>query len=342
MTLSNLSALGIVTAAVVYLLAFLCHVAEWAGLRGIADAGSSAVGSEQHATERELAAISAGGQDGVAGPAVPSNPKPAQAPRTRVQAAESRAETWGRMGLNLTVIGAACQTVGVVCRGLAAHRLPWGNMYEFVTSALLFVVIVYLVLMTRQNVRWLGIGVTALLAVGNGLAATVLYVGVAPLVPALHSVWFVIHIVAACLAAAALNVGAIASILFLVKSHAEHKAERTGRPIRGFLARVPDSRSIDNLAYRAHAFGFPIWTFTIAAGSIWAEYAWGRFWGWDPKETWSLVTWVIYAGYLHARATAGWRGTRAAVVAIIGIAAFWFNFVGVNLFISGLHSYAGI
>ncbi|AZZ38752.1 c-type cytochrome biogenesis protein CcsB [Acidipropionibacterium jensenii] len=309
MTLASLSALGIVTAAVVYILAFLAHVAEWAGLRGIGDD--------------------------------PADDVPDDVPN-KVREAEVRAETWGRMGLYLTVIGAASQGVGVVCRGLAAHRLPWGNMYEFVTAALFFVVVAYLLLMTRRNVRWLGIGVTLLLAIGNGLAATVLYVGIAPLVPALHSVWFVVHIVAACLAAAALNVGAIASVLFLVKQRAERRAARTGTPLRGFLARVPDSRSIDNLAYRAHAFGFPIWTFTIAAGSIWAEYAWGRFWGWDPKETWSLVTWVVYAGYLHARATAGWRGTRAAVIAIIGIAAFWFNFVGVNLFISGLHSYAGI
>ncbi|MDN6022074.1 MAG: cytochrome c biogenesis protein CcsA, partial [Acidipropionibacterium jensenii] len=242
MTLASLSALGIVTAAVVYILAFLAHVAEWAGLRGIGDD--------------------------------PADDAPDGVP-DKVREAEVRAETWGRMGLYLTVIGAASQGVGVVCRGLAAHRLPWGNMYEFVTAALFFVVVAYLLLMTRRNVRWLGIGVTLLLAIGNGLAATVLYVGLAPLVPALHSVWFVVHIVAACLAAAALNVGAIASVLFLVKQRAERRAARTGTPLRGFLARVPDSRSIDNLAYRAHAFGFPIWTFTIAAGSIWAEYAWG-------------------------------------------------------------------
>ncbi|AFV90561.1 MAG: c-type cytochrome biogenesis protein CcsB [Acidipropionibacterium acidipropionici] len=308
MSLSNLSALGIVTAAVVYLLAFIAHVAEWAGLRGVSPA------------------------TGEAG---------ADAAQTRADAA-TRSEVWGRLGLNLTIIGAFCHALGVVCRGLAAHRAPWGNMYEFVTAALLFVVLAYLILVARGNLRWLGIGVTLLLAVGNGLAATVLYVGIAPLVPALHSVWFIIHIVAACLAAAALNVGAVASVLYLFRARAERKAERTGVPVTGFMTRVPASRTIDTVAYRAHAFGFPIWTFTIAAGSIWAEYAWGRFWGWDPKETWSLVTWVVYAGYLHARATAGWKGTRAAVVALIGIACFWFNFVGVNLFINGLHSYAGI
>ena len=90
------------------------------------------------------------------------------------------------------------------------------------------------------------------------------------------------------------------------------------------------------------AFAFPIWTFAIIAGAIWAEAAWGRYWGWDPKETWALVTWVIYACYLHARSTAGWRGTKAAVIAIVGLTSFWFNFIGINLLVSGLHSYAGI
>ncbi|MEH1534063.1 c-type cytochrome biogenesis protein CcsB [Cutibacterium avidum] len=297
MSVENLSAVGIVTAAVLYMLAFLTHVVEWASVRGV-----------EHPSHK----------------------------------ARLRSETWGRMGLNLTVLGAICATIGVVCRGIAAHRLPWGNMYEFVTSALLFVVIAYLVLVAVRQVRWMGIAVTLLLAVGNGLAATVFYVAVAPLVPALHSVWFVIHIIAACIAAAALNVGAIASIMYLISMNARAKAERTGIPVRGLLAKLPSPESMDTLAYRAHAIGFPIWTFTIAAGSIWADYAWGRFWGWDPKETWSLVTWVVYAAYLHARSTAGWRGRPAAIIAIIGVACFWFNFIGVNLIFNGLHSYAGI
>lgn len=338
MTLQSLSALGIVTAAVLAMLAFLAHVAEWALLRGV---GEPVELSAAQRTPR-MASVAVGAAEQPGEEATATAARPPEVARAKADGARTRAETWGRMGLNLTVLATVSQAVGVVCRGLAAHRLPWGNMYEFVTSALLFVAVTYLVLVARQHVRWLGIGVSLLMAVGDGLAATVLYVAVAPLVPALHSVWFVIHIVAACLAAAALNVGALASILTLVKSRAEEKAERNGRPLTGFLARIPSSRAIDTLAYRAHAFGFPIWTFTIAAGSVWAEYAWGRYWGWDPKETWSLVTWVVYAAYLHARATAGWRGRRAAVIALIGIACFWFNFVGVNLFINGLHSYAGI
>jgi cytochrome c-type biogenesis protein CcsB len=105
---------------------------------------------------------------------------------------------------------------------------------------------------------------------------------------------------------------------------------------------VPSAQRIDVLCYRFHAFAFPLWTFTVAAGAIWAEYAWGRYWGWDPKETWALVTWIIYACYLHARSTAGWKGKKAAALAILGLASFWFNFIGINLLVSGLHSYAGV
>ncbi len=343
MSLAELSSLAIVTAAVVYLMAFIAHAAEWAAVRGVA--------------------LKASDPDADAATEV--------ADRARL-----RSDSFGRMGVALTVIAAAAHLFGVLTRGLAAHRMPWGNMYEFVISALAFVIVTYLIGVWKWGLRWLGAPVSLLLAIGTGAAATIFYVAVAPLVPALHSVWFIIHIVAACISAAAFNVGGLASILYLVKLRAvrlarEREADRpepdagasaaegpsgsggvalaTRRrskladpQLTGFLARVPSLQAIDTFAYRAMAFGFPIWTFTIAAGSIWAEYAWGRYWGWDPKETWSLVTWVVYACYLHARATAGWKGRNAAIIAIIGLVTFWFNFVGVNLFINGLHSYAGI
>jgi cytochrome c-type biogenesis protein CcsB len=252
-------------------------------------------------------------------------------------ATSRRVEQFGRMGVALTVIGFLLSVAGLLLRGLAAHRAPWGNMFEFTVTAMIFIVGAYLIMVWRAGVRWLGLPVTLLAAVGNGLAVTVFYVAVAPLVPALHSVWFLIHIVAAAISGAAFNVGGVMSILYLIKKRAE---DRDG--VTGYLDRLPSSRKIDLIAYRFLAFAFPLWTFTVVAGSIWAEYAWGRYWGWDPKETWALVTWVIYAGYLHARATAGWRGTKAAVIAIIGMASFWFNFIGINLLVSGLHSYAGV
>ena len=210
-------------------------------------------------------------------------------------------------------------------------------MFEFTTTAMVLIVGAYLIMVWRLGLRWLGLPVTLLATIGNGLAVTVFYVAVAPLVPALHSVWFLIHIVAAAIAGAAFNVGGLLAILYLVKKRAEERGT-----VRGYLAWLPTSRRMDVLSYRFHAFAFPLWTFAVAAGAIWAEYAWGRYWGWDPKETWALVTWVIYACYLHARSTAGWRGTRTAVIAIVGLASFWFNFIGINLLVSGLHSYAGV
>ena len=310
------SNLAMVTSAVVYLLALAAFAAEWAAARRL-----------------EAADVPAGVLVGAGGPDLVETEAAPSAAETR---ARLRTDMFGRMGLALTLIGWACHLIGVVCRGIAANRFPWGNMYEFVTAAMLFVVAFYLVLAFR-GARWLGLPVALLVVIGQGLAVTVFYVAVAPLVPALHSVWFIVHIVVACTAGAAFNVGGLLSILYLLKRRAERREQ-----LRGYLAKLPSSARIDELAYRFHAFAFPLWTFAVAAGAVWAEYAWGRFWGWDPKETWSLVTWVVYAGYLHARATAGWRGKRAAVVAIVGLACFWFNFVGINLLVSGLHSYAGI
>jgi cytochrome c-type biogenesis protein CcsB len=165
------------------------------------------------------------------------------------------------------------------------------------------------------------------------------YVPAGPLVPALDSYWLVLHVAAAAIAGAAFVVGAGTSALYLVKERAE---TRTGAPITsGLLGRLPTTAAMDRLAFQVHAFAFPLWTFAaLIAGPIWAQNAWGRYWGWDPKEVWAFITWVVYAGYLHARATAGWRGRGAAVLALVGFLTFLFNFIGINLFGSGLHSYA--
>lgn len=244
-----------------------------------------------------------------------------------------REEQGFRTGLALTLVALVVHVVGVVARGVAAHRLPWGTMYEFIISTMLAVVAAYLVAVWRGNARWLGLFVTLLASVGLGLAATVFYVKVGPLVPALHSVWFVIHIIAAVIAAAGFNLSALAGIGQLLPSRAESRGE-----VRGYLTRLPSATALDRLSYRLIAFTFPLWTFTIVAGSIWAQYAWGRYWGWDPKETFSFVTWVVYAAYLHARSTAGWA-KAATWIGLVGVATFWFSFVGINLITSGLHSY---
>ena len=329
-----LSSAALVTSVVVYLLAMVAHAGEWAAARSLAPAGATA------ASRRELVGVGARGEAVFGRVEAPEAPPAAAGAQVLADAAgpsRLRIEQLGRIGVSLTVIGFLLSLVGVLMRGVAAGRAPWGNMFEFTTTAMVFVVAAYLLMVWRAGIRWLGLPLTLLAAVGNGLAVTVFYVAVAPLVPALHSVWFIIHIVAAVIAGAAFNVGGLMSILYLLKRRAEERGT-----VKGYLALLPESRRIDLLTYRFHAFAFPLWTFTVAAGAVWAEYAWGRYWGWDPKETWALVTWVIYACYLHARSTAGWRGSKAAAIAILGLASFWFNFIGINLLVSGLHSYAGV
>ncbi|MDO5678312.1 MAG: c-type cytochrome biogenesis protein CcsB [Propionibacteriaceae bacterium] len=302
MSLSEWSYTLMVYAAVVYLIAFAAHAVEWASARGQA-AVRPADGSED--------------------------------------AARTRVDLFGRLGLVFAVVAALMHVTAVVFRGVAADRPPWGNMYEFVTSTLAIAVLLYLFVAFKWGMRWLGLGMTLLSTVGLGLAVTEWYVAVAPLVPALHSVWFIIHIIAAAIAGAAFNVGGLASILYLLRQRAEQRLAE-GQQLTGYLAKIPTAAKLDLFSYRLHAFAVPLWTFTIVAGAIWAQYAWGRFWNWDPKETWSFITWVVYVAYLHARATAGWRGRPVAIIAVIGLVTFWFNFVGVNLLFSGLHSYAGI
>jgi cytochrome c-type biogenesis protein CcsB len=239
--------------------------------------------------------------------------------------------------MSLLWLGFALQLLSVIARGLAAGRWPLGNMFEFAVGGTLAAIGVFLFWSTRRDVRWAGLFITLPTVLILGLATTVLYVEAAELVPALKSSWLVVHVSMATLCAGLFTVGAIASALYLLQA----RWERTGAT-NAMARRLPDSPTLDRVAYRTFAFAFPLWTFAVVSGAIWAESAWGRYWGWDPKETWAFITWLIYAGYLHARATAGWKANRAAWIGLIGFASFLFNFVGVNIWIPGLHSYAGL
>jgi cytochrome c-type biogenesis protein CcsB len=190
----------------------------------------------------------------------------------------------------------------------------------------------YLVLLARQQVRYLGAFVMLLVVIALGVATIWLYTDAGPLVPALKSYWIAIHVTAAITATGAFTVAGISTALYLV---AVRRADGGGG------GRLPSAETLDRLSHRVIMFSFPIWTFAIIAGAIWADQAWGRYWGWDPKEIWSFVTWVVYAGYLHARATAGWKGRKAAVISLVAYGSLLFNFFGVNYIFSGLHSYAG-
>jgi cytochrome c-type biogenesis protein CcsB len=248
-----------------------------------------------------------------------------------------------RVALALTAVGLAAHVLGIVTRGLAAHRVPWGNMYEFVTAITCGAVIVFLVVVARYRAYFLGLFVMVPVVLGLGLCATVLYTAAGPLMPALHSYWIAIHVTAAIIASGTFTVAVTTNVAYLLADRYARRVQ-AGLPVgaSAIMHHLPKAEVLDRLSYRTVVFGFPIWTFAIMAGAIWADQAWGRYWGWDPKETWSFITWVVYAGFLHARATAGWRGRRAAYIQLAGFACLMFNLIGVNVWITGLHSYAGI
>ncbi len=294
----------------------------------------------------------------------------------------TRSAWWGRAGLGVTLAGLAANAGCALARGLATGRVPWGNMYEFSVMLGGIIVTGFLVwAFRRPEVRPLGAFflVPAVLAIGAGRVA--LYAAAGPLVPALQSGWLRIHVLAAITGTALLTLASVFSLLYLVAERLERKAAPLRPPLIGGGARtadpaeveakveasasaiagyveeqgeggpavatrrrfpLPSARTLDDLAYKTTAFAFPIWTFAIIAGAIWGQSAWGRYWGWDPKETWSFIVWVIYAAYLHARATAGWRGRRAAWIGVVGLAAMIFNFYVVNTVVIGLHSYSGL
>ncbi|MBM9462270.1 c-type cytochrome biogenesis protein CcsB [Aeromicrobium sp. YIM 150415] len=295
-----------VAATCVLGLALLAYVAEWAFARKV-----------------EANAPAMAGSAGAASPVAEESD------------VEPVTDRFSRIGLVLTVLATALMIVSVVTRGLAAERVPWGNMYEFGLMGITIALVIYLVLVWKYQVQWAGGIVVAFGLVVLGMSLST-YVPAGPLVPALDSHWFIIHVGAVVLAGAFFLVGAAASVLYLIRARAEAKG--TVGPV---LRRFPAAAVMDKIAYRVNAMAFPLWTFgALIAGPIWAHYAWGRYWGWDPKEVWAFITWVVYAGYLHARATAGWKGRRAAYFCLIGFVTFLFSYYGVNLFGSGLHSYA--
>jgi cytochrome c-type biogenesis protein CcsB len=251
-----------------------------------------------------------------------------------------KAERLGRVAVSLTTLAFGLHLASVVARGISAGRPPWGNMFEFSVTGSLAVTGVYLILLARRDVRYLGVFVMLPVLLTLGLAVTVLYTESAQLVPALKSVWLVIHVTAAMIASGILTIGFAQTICYLVQERRERRPAEQRSP--SFMDRLPSAAVLDRSAYRMHAFAFPIWTFAVIAGAIWAENAWGRYWGWDPKETWAFITWMVYACYLHARATAGWRGRKAAYVALLGYSTFLFNYLVVNIWLVGFHSYAGV
>jgi cytochrome c-type biogenesis protein CcsB len=247
----------------------------------------------------------------------------------------------------LTGLGILAHAAVLVTRGAATGRLPWGNMYEFATAVVLVAVVAFTVFAVRAPaLRDLGVFVLGPAVLALVLIGLFLYTDAGPLVAALRSSWLAVHVTTAILGFGVFFVSGIASVLYLVRTRFEARVAAGAAPAGGsdggVVSRLPSAAALDRVAHRTAVFGFPIWTFAVIAGAIWAESAWGRFWGWDPKETWAFIAWVVYAAYLHARTTAGWRGRPAAWVNIVGLAVMVFNLLYVNMVSTGLHSYAGL
>jgi len=249
----------------------------------------------------------------------------------------SRTERVGRLATAFMVLWFLLLTAAVIFRGISAHRVPWGNMYEFsITGAFAFSG-AYLFALKKYKLRWLGLPVSIAVLLTLGTAITLLYRPSAPLVPALKSTWLVIHVSAAIISGGVFLLANCVAAAYLILERYEQKSNRPA-----WAQRLPSLEVLDNLSYRLVALVFPLWTFAVIAGAIWAESAWGRYWGWDPKETWAFITWVAYAAYLHARVTVGWRGRKAAWLCLFAGSTFLFNYIYINVWGTGRHTYSGL
>jgi cytochrome c-type biogenesis protein CcsB len=332
LTLDQVSVVLVWTAIAIYVLAFIAYAIDLARRSDVAV-------KAQDARARELVAV--GGAPAVP-PRAASGGADAAPPRPRY--------VWGRIGTSLTVLAFLFHVGADVTRGIAAGRVPWSNMYEFSLTGTMLIVAVYLAVLFRYDLRFLGSFITGLVVVLLGGATLAFYVDVVPLADPLKSIWLVIHVFVASLATALFALAFALSVLQLLQARREARAAvaaasaSSDAPARsgGFLRTLPTAEALESLAYRFAIVGFIFWTFTLIAGSIWANDAWGRYWGFDTKEVWTFVIWVLYAGYIHARATRGWRGTRSAWLSIVGFAAVMFNFTIVNMFFKGLHVYSGL
>ena len=364
--LAHVSTDFMIAALLIYSLALLAFAGDYAFGRPrrkaamLAAAAAAAPVAERAA---QLAAVGAAGASGpggsgpsasgpggtvpgaggvVAGPgltgAVDGRPvRPAGALR-----AIAEAGPWVRAAATLSALGILAHVIAVTTRGLAVDRAPWGDMYEFITALTCVAAIFFYYILVKYRAWAIGVFVMGAIVIALGLAETLIYTPAGPLVPALQSYWLSIHVTAMTLSSGIFFVAAVLGILYLVAERYRKRVAAGKAEPNPLLDRIPSGAQLDKLTYRAVVFGFPIWTFGVMAGAIWADQAWGRYWGWDPVETWAFITWVIYAAYLHARATGGWRGVRSHYIQLLGFASLMTNIFVIQIFVTGLHSYAGV
>jgi len=254
--------------------------------------------------------------------------------------ATSRNKIIGTLSTTLLIIGLVLHSVGLVLRWMETHQtgygyVPLSNMYESLIFFSWTIVLIYLILEWKYQQKIIGVFITPLAFLA--IALTSIFPGInakiTPLMPALQSNWLTIHVTTCFFGYAAFAVSFGVSILYLIRGRKTGPKEEESKWL-------PSSAILDEINYKSIVIGFPMLTLGIITGAAWANYAWGTYWSWDPKETWSLITWFVYAAFLHARFTRDWRGKKAAILSIVGFVAVLFTYFGVNYIISGLHSYA--
>ncbi len=330
------------------MIAFSAHVAfrvsRGSGSDGDA-AEADALRGAAAARLRETVAVGTGGTGGAGSAAGIDQPGGSASGATPPPAGE-RGRAAGGYAMSLSWLGTFFLVTSVLLRGASVTRPPLGNMFEFATFGAMLVMVVYLGLSLKWPLRWLGLFVVVPVLLTLGLAMTVWYTAASELLPSLKSVWLVIHVAVATLSIALFTLACSVLILHLLRVRSEtaspSKTTDTRSVWDNFLSSLPSARTLDRISYGLHVVAFPLLTFTVIAGAIWAQQAWGTYWNWDPKEVWTFIVWVIYAAYLHARATSGWSPRTANILALVGYAAIVVNFTVVNLYFPGQHSYSGL
>jgi cytochrome c-type biogenesis protein CcsB len=328
-TLSLYANLGVYSAMAVFTIAMIAFAVDLAGT-------APTVSSAASEMRKQPAIVGSGSSAGA-----PVSPVPGGSPRD-VPDLPRRRKAAG-IAMMLTRLGGLLLIAAAAMRGLSVERPPLGNMFEFALVGCMFVVVVFVAIGLRRDVRWLGLFVVGPVLLTLGLAITVFYTDASELLPSLKSVWLVIHVTVATFSVALFTIAFSVTILHLVQTWLESQDPEGMSRLRAIVnTALPPSRSLDRTAYGIHVVAFPLWTFTLIAGAIWAEQAWGHYWNWDPKEVWTFVIWVVYAAYLHARATTGWSPRSANYLALAGYACILVNYMVVNVFFVGQHSYSGM
>lgn len=334
------SAVGVLTLAMVAYAVYLAGAVPASEREAeVLDADEQAAADRARARAERVAAVSGGssttrtGSTG-AGEDVPDPTGAIAATQDGTAPAgdPERARKGAGIGGTLSYLGTGLLLVSLVLRGMSVDRAPLGNLFEFSVAGGFFAMLVYCIGPLRRGMHWLGLFVLAPVTLLLWLAGTIWYTEAAELVPSLDSYWLVIHVSIATLATGLSIVGAVLAALFLVRD--------TAGP-GSFWTKLPAPARLERLSYGMHVVAFPMWTFTLIAGAIWARQAWSSYWNWDPKEVWTFVIWIVYAAYLHARVTKGSNRRTAAWIALAGFACIVINYTIVNFYFIGQHSYAG-